>query len=99
MKLFAISLALVLAAQAAPWAQAQSTRIELHAFRSTTLTDEQFLNGAKEGQPVTLTGELRLPARAGSARLPAVVLLHGSGGLSSSNQNWAQELNGMGIAV
>src|SRR5262245_51649013 len=94
-----VFLPIFLAASLAPAAHAQSTRIELHAFRSTTLTDQQFLNGVKEGQPVTLTGELRLPARAGSARLPAVVLLHGSGGLSSSNQAWAQELNAMGIAV
>ena len=99
MKFSAVSLPIVLAALLAPAAHAQSTRIELHAFRSTTLTDEQFLNGTKEGQPVTLTGELRLPARAGGARLPAVVLLHGSGGLSSSSQAWAQELNAMGIAV
>jgi dienelactone hydrolase len=81
-----------------PQALAQTARIELHAFRSTTLTDEQFLNGAKEGQPVTIAGELRLP-RARAGRLPVVVLLHGSGGLSASHARWAEELTGMGIAT
>ena len=99
MRLSAVILTIVLAALLPAAAQAQSTRVELHAFRSVTLTDDQFLNGVKEGQPVTITGELRLPVRRGPARLPAVVLLHGSGGLSVSHQNWAQELNAMGIAV
>lgn len=100
MKLLAVSVPIMLAALSLPLpVHAQTTRIELHAFRSTTLTDEQFLNGVKEGQPVTIAGELRLPPRRGSTRLPAVVLLHGSGGLSGSHDRWAQELNGMGIAV
>jgi dienelactone hydrolase len=99
MRLHAVPLAIMLAACALPpQAHAQTTRIELHAFRSTTLTDQQFLNGVKEGQPVTIAGELRLPRR-GKERLPAVVLLHGSGGLSASHARWAEELTGMGIAT
>ncbi len=99
MKLPAISIPIMLAALSLPLqAHAQTARIELHAFRSITLTDQQFLNGAKEGQPVTITGELRLPRR-GNARVPAVVLLHGSGGLSASHARWAEELTGMGIAT
>lgn len=78
---------------------AQTARIELHSFQSTTLTDEQFLNGIKEGRPVTIAGELRLP-RPGSDRLPAIVLLHGSGGVNSSvADRWTQELLGIGIAT
>jgi dienelactone hydrolase len=99
MRLPAVSIPIVLAALSlSPQAPAQTARIELHAFRSTTLTDEQFLNGVKEGQPVTIAGELRLPRR-GNERLPAVVLLHGSGGLSGSHARWAEELTAMGIAV
>jgi dienelactone hydrolase len=79
-------------------AWAQTARIELYALRTTTLTDDQFLNGVKEGQPATIAGELRLPRRT-TERIPAVVLLHGSGGLSGSHDLWAQELVGMGIAV
>ncbi len=77
----------------------QTARIEIHAVRTTTLTDEQFLNGVKEGQPVTIAGELRLP-RPGTDRLPAVVFLHGSGGVNSRiADHWTQELLGMGIAT
>lgn len=36
-------------------------RIELHQFASTTLTDTEHLTGQKEGKPVTLAGELRIP--------------------------------------
>lgn len=87
--------ALIIAAPAI----AQTARIELHAIRSTTLTDEQFLNGVKEGQPVTIAGELRLP-RPGTDRLPAVVFLHGSGGVNSSvADRWTQELLSRGIAT
>jgi hypothetical protein len=82
--LIAIMLGLALAcgsqeakAPAAPLVQA--ARMEIHSFPSLTLTDQEFLKGRKEGKPVTLVGELRLP-RPGNDRLPVVVLLHGSGG-------------------
>jgi dienelactone hydrolase len=84
--------------QAGSPARAQTGRIEIHAFPTTTLTDEQFLNGVREGKPATIAGELRLP-RAATGRLPAVVLLHGSGGASASHDLWEQELLGMGIAT
>jgi dienelactone hydrolase len=80
-------------------AQAQFLRIELHQVASTTLSDQQFLTGLTEGLPATLGAELRIP-RPGTDRLPAVVLLHGSGGLSGGREaRWADELNGMGVAT
>ena len=79
-------------------AQAQVPRIELHAISSTTLTDQQFLTGVREGQPVMLAGELRIP-QPGTSRLPAVILVHGSGGIGSNIDLWSQELNGIGIAT
>src|SRR5512137_1332673 len=72
-------------------------RMEIIAFQSTTLTDQEILSGRKEGKPVTLAGELRLPP-SGSARLPAVILLHGSGGISGYVTDWEQDLNAMGVA-
>jgi len=82
-----------------PSAWAQFLRIELHSVASTTLTDQQFLTGVTAGVPVTLTGELRIP-RPGVDRLPAVVLLHGSGGISGGREaEWARELNGVGVAT
>src|SRR5690242_12390571 len=59
---------------------AQIARLELRPLPSTTLTDQEFLTGQKEGRPVILAGELRIPTP-GTSRLPAVVLLHGSGGV------------------
>ena len=79
-------------------AQAQTARIEIHAFRTVSLTDEQFLNGVKEGQPVTIAGELRIP-RPWTDRMPAVVLLHDSGGVAPRTDRWTEEFLGMGIAT
>jgi dienelactone hydrolase len=78
--------------------RAQMARIEIHSFQSMTLTDQEFLAGRKEGKPVTLAGELRLP-RPGNDRLPAVVLLHGSGGIGSNIPDWEAELNAIGVAT
>jgi dienelactone hydrolase len=83
-----------------PWlAEAQVVpRVEIHPFETRTPTDRQFLTGADDAPRVTIAGELRLPV-AGTDRLPAVVILHGSGGLSPNVQSWVPEVNGMGIAT
>ena len=60
-----------------------ASRIELRAFSSLTLTDSQFLQGDSKAAPVTIAGELRFPATAAAgAKLPAVIVVHGSGGAS-----------------
>ena len=58
---------------------AEPSKIELMLLKTVTVTEEQFLLGSQDGRPVTLAMELRLPT-AGTARLPAMILLHGSGG-------------------
>ena len=73
-------------------------RIELHPVQTVTLTTTQFLTGEKQGPPATIAGELRLPS-GGEGRLPAVVLVHGSGGVGAQVDPWARELNESGIAV
>ena len=93
-----IGTALILWVLAPNQADAQVARIEVHPFQSTTLTDQEFLSGKKEGKPVVLAGELRIP-KTGTGRLPAVVLVHGSGGIVSFVDAWAQWLNGMGVAT
>jgi len=93
-----IGTVLLLATLAPKFGHAEVARVELHPFQSTTLTDQEFLTGKKEGKPVTLAGELRIP-RPGSDRLPAVVLVHGSGGVSGAVDDWAQWLNAMGVAT
>jgi acetyl esterase/lipase len=79
-------------------AHAQTARIEIHPLRTVTLTDEQFLNGVKKGQPMTIAGELRLP-RPWTDRMPVVVILHGSGGVPPRSGHWTQEFLNMGIAT
>jgi dienelactone hydrolase len=77
---------------------AQVARMEIHAFPSTTLTDQEFLDGRKEGTPVIVAGELRLP-RPGNDRMPVVVLLHASGGIGGNVIDWEQYLNELGVAT
>ncbi|WP_269505086.1 dienelactone hydrolase family protein [Burkholderia sp. IMCC1007] len=94
-----ISLAFVLvAATLSQPGYPQVARMEVLALQSTTLTDQEFLVGRKDGKPVTLAGELRLP-RSGSERFPLVILLHGSGGISSYVTDWEQDLLAMGVAT
>lgn len=76
---------------------AGAARIEVYPFQSVTLTDEEFLTG-KQGKPVMIAGELRLP-KAGTDRLPAVVLVHASGGIGGNIDDWAQFFNSMGVAA
>lgn len=77
---------------------AQVARIEVLPLQTVTLTDQQFLTGVKEGKPTLIAGELRIP-RPGSDRLPAIILVHGSGGVGASVNDWSQELNKIGIAT
>jgi dienelactone hydrolase len=73
-------------------------RTEIHPIKSRSLSATQFLNGKVEGPEVTIAGELRIP-RFGEDRFPAVVLVHGSGGVASNVTDWAIELNKLGFAV
>lgn len=93
-----ISLVSFLCFQQKAFADDEVGRIELHTFESVTLSDQEFLQGAKTGPSVTLTGELRLP-RQKSKQYPAVLLLHGSGGISGYIDDWAKEINAMGVAT
>lgn len=87
---------LVLTAIISATSYAQVFRAEVMPIQSMTLTDGEFLTGRKDGKPALIAGELRIP-RGGAARLPAVVLLHGSGGVSGFVPDWAQYLNSIGV--
>jgi dienelactone hydrolase len=73
-------------------------RIEIIPIETVTLKTQQFLTGDLNGKPTVVAGELRIP-KPGSDKLPAVVLVHGSGGVNGSTDRWAQELNSIGIAA
>jgi dienelactone hydrolase len=77
---------------------AQIVRVEVYPIQSVTMSDQDFLNGRKDAKPVMLAGQLKIP-RAGNERLPAVVLLHGSGGVGGNLLDWEDDLNQMGIAT
>src|SRR6516165_10877253 len=63
-----------------------AARTELRAIDTLTITDQQFLAGDKNGKSVSIAGELRFPQGSPSAKLPAVILLHGSGGINGGNE-------------
>jgi len=73
-------------------------RIEIHPIRSQTLQLDAFLRGIKTGPEVLLGGELRLPLGT-TGPVPAVILVHGSGGIGSGPDMWAHILNEAGIAA
>jgi dienelactone hydrolase len=73
-------------------------RMEMIPIQTTTLTTQQVLTGDANGKPGFVAGQLRIP-KGGNDRLAAIVLVHGSGGLSASADHWARELNSIGMAV
>ena len=77
---------------------AQTTNIQIYPLQTVTVTSEQFLTGSKDGKPVVVAGELRVP-NAGADRVPAVVIVHGGVGVGDHEDNWARELNQIGIAA
>ncbi len=80
-------------------ASAQFARQEVHVIPSVELSLNDFLTG-KNGTPITIAAMLRLP-KAG-AKQPAVILVHGAGGLGSSRgyiELWSNALNEAGYAT
>ena len=73
-------------------------RTEVYPVQTVTLSTADFLLGKKDGKPATIAGELRIP-KPGTDRLPAVVLVHGSGGVGFNSGMWAGELNKAGFAT
>jgi hypothetical protein len=57
-------------------------RTEIHTIPSATPSTRQFLTGDTANKPITIAGELQLPIN-GSEKLPAVVIVHSSGGPGS----------------
>jgi dienelactone hydrolase len=73
-------------------------RTEVYPVQTITLSTADFLLGKKDGKPAIIAGELRIP-KPGTDRLPAVVLVHGSGGVGFNSGMWAGELNKAGFAT
>jgi dienelactone hydrolase len=67
-------------------------------FRTTTPTIPEFLQGIRPAATNLIWGDLALPQRS-VERSPAVVLVHGSGGIGSREDRWAAELRQAGVAT
>ena len=66
-------------------------------FQTATPSGDEFLQGVKPAESHVIWGDLELPpGRTG--RHPAVVLVHGSGGIGTREDRWADELRQSGAA-
>src|ERR1700761_6513659 len=74
-----------------------ASRVEISAIPSVTISDQQFRTGDANGKPVTVAGEFRVAQ--GTGRLPVVVLMHGSSGVSGTTEAWVHQFNAMGIST
>jgi dienelactone hydrolase len=63
-----------------------------------TIEREPFLRGVSDGKTHVISGELELPAGAAQP-VPAVILVHGAGGVQRYHDVWARELRGIGFAT
>src|SRR5438093_12222619 len=96
--LLALVVLLLLSAPATGQDERYAARVELHPMQTLTLSDEQFLSGdTAGGKPVTVSGQLRIAQ--GSGRLPIVVLVHGSFGMSANIELWTNELGDLEIST
>jgi dienelactone hydrolase len=73
-------------------------RVEAIPLQSASPSTKQFLTHDGSARPALIAGELRIP-KPGPEKLPVVVLVHGSGGISARQDRWVQELNGIGVAT
>ena len=95
-----IALTALIVAATVVSANAELARFEDLSIASVTLTDSDLLAG-RDGKPVSITGKLRVP-KAANDKLPAVILLHGLGGIGgagSTIDEWSKELNQLRIAT
>lgn len=74
-----------------------AARVEIYPIPTLTMSDRQFLAGASDGTPATVSGEFRIAQ--GTGRLPVVVLMHGSGGIGVNIEPWVRTFNAMGVST
>jgi dienelactone hydrolase len=66
--------------------------------QTTTPTIPEFLQGVRPATASLIWGDLEFPPRQ-VGRSPAVVLVHGSGGIGAREDRWAEELRQAGAAT
>jgi dienelactone hydrolase len=94
-----VGITVAMAMPAAPQSLSKdmAARIEAIPIQTLTLSDEQFLKGDAYGKPATIAGVLRVAQ--GPGRLPAVILVAGSGGFAANTDVWDRQFQQMGIST
>ena len=64
-----------------------------------TITIKDILTGKVPERTKTIWGTLNFPANAPAKDVPAMVILHGMGGIALHEEHWAKVFNSMGIAT
>ena len=64
-----------------------------------TITIKDILTGKVPERTKTIWGTLNFPANAPAKNVPAMVILHGMGGIALHEVHWAKVFNSMGIAT
>lgn len=80
------------------WFAFALTLVAASAQAQEVSREEISFPGKSRGKPVRLTGTLSLPG--GEGRLPAMVIVHGSGGVSPERESvYAREMASLGVAA
>ena len=77
--------------------EGQKGTIKFESIPVVTLN--QFLKGETKGDSVQISGKLKFPKKKWTGRRPAVVILHGGGGVSDNQKAWSDGLRKIGIAT
>jgi len=64
-----------------------------------TITIKDILTGKVPERTKTIWGTLNFPANAPAKNVPAMVILHGMGGIALHEEHWMKVFNSMGIAT
>jgi dienelactone hydrolase len=97
MRCAAVAAALLAAAFSAGTVAAQTNAIRLEVMSRTPSGPSQLMTG--EGTSTQIVGWLSVPPRP-AARMPAMVISHGSGGILDGREHaWAARLNALGVAT
>ena len=77
--------------------EGEGTKIEFQSIPMITM--QKILNRGSYGETQTISGTLNFPANAPDKNVPAVILLHGGGGISTPQAHWIKTLNSIGLAT
>jgi dienelactone hydrolase len=98
LRLLALALTAVFCAQTGAGASDGPAPAVIPFASASPVQPADVLDGLANDPPVTVSGTLDLPPGA-SGRVPAMLIVHGSGGIGSREEEYQRELNAIGIAT